>query len=531
MNIRNIQCSTMRFKHILLAAMFLVVFANAAYAAQEPKVDSGDTAWVLASAALVMIMTPALGLFYGGMVRKKNALSTIMFSFAILALISVQWVLFGYSLAFGPDVHGVIGSLEWLGLNGVGQMPNADYAATIPALAYMIFQAMFAIITVALISGAFVERIKFKAFMLFSLLWLTLVYDPIAHWVWGAGGWLHKLGVLDFAGGTVVHISSGVSALAIAFVIGSRKDYGKQAMEPHNIPMVILGAALLWFGWFGFNGGSAVASNGLATSAFVVTNIAAAAAALMWILLSWYHKRPSVLGAATGGVVGLVAITPASGFVIPMAAIVIGVIAAAISYYAMLFRSKQNVDDSLDVWACHALGGTWGAIATGIFATVAVNSAGANGWFYGNTGQVTIQLTAVAATWIYAFVMTFVLAKIIDATIGLRVTDKEESVGLDISQHAEKAYSWGVQDKKIEATIRPEKLDDVRKALEEKGFVEMTMAEVKGRGVDPRLKLDIIVEDKDLETAVTTITKSAGTGQNGDCRIFVSPGKRGKEAI
>ncbi len=531
MNIRNIQWSTMRFRYILLATIFLAVFANAAYAAQEPKVDSGDTAWVLASAALVMIMTPALGLFYGGMVRKKNALSTIMFSFAILALISVQWVLFGYSLAFGPDVHGVIGSLAWLELNGVGQTPNTDYAATIPALAYMIFQAMFAIITVALISGAFVERIKFKAFMVFSLLWSTLVYDPIAHWVWGAGGWLHRLGVLDFAGGTVVHISSGVSALAIAFVIGSRKGYGKQAMEPHNIPMVILGAALLWFGWFGFNGGSAVASNGLATSAFVVTNTAAAAAALMWILLSWYHKRPSVLGAATGGVVGLVAITPASGFVKPMAAIVIGVVAAAISYYAMLFRSKQNVDDSLDVWACHALGGTWGAIATGIFATVAVNSAGANGWFYGNTGQVTIQLTAVAATWIYAFVMTFVLAKIIDATIGLRVTDKEESAGLDISQHAEKAYSWGVQDKKIEATIRPEKLDDVRKALEEKGFVDMTMAEVKGRGVDPRLKLDIIVDDKDLETAVTTITKAAGTGQNGDYRIFVSKGERGNEAI
>jgi Amt family ammonium transporter len=440
MNVKNIQ-SIMRLKYILLATMLLVVFAGTAYAAEAPKVDSGDTAWVLASSALVMIMTPALGLFYGGMVRKKNALSTIMFSFAILALISVQWVLFGYSLAFGPDVHGVIGSLEWLGLNGVGQTPNADYAATIPALAYMIFQAMFAIITVALISGAFVDRIKFSAFMVFSLLWATLVYDPIAHWVWGAGGWLHNLGALDFAGGTVVHISSGVSALAIAFVIGSRKGYGKHAMEPHNIPMVILGAALLWFGWFGFNGGSAVASNGLATSAFVVTNTAAAAAALMWILLSWYHKRPSVLGAATGGVVGLVAITPASGFVTPMAAIIIGVVAAVISYYAMLFRSKQNVDDSLDVWACHGLGGTWGAIATGIFATVAVNSVGANGLLYGNPGQLTTQLIAVGVTWVYAFVMTVILAKIIDATIGLRVTDEEESIGLDISQHAEKAYS------------------------------------------------------------------------------------------
>lgn len=344
--------------------MVLLLLSVPALAADAPKVDSGDTAWVLVSSALVMIMTPALGLFYGGMVRKKNALSTIMFSFVILALISVQWVLYGYSLSFGPDVGHVIGNLNWLGLNGVGQDPNADYAATIPALAYMIFQAMFAIITVALISGAFVERIKFKAFLVFSLLWATLVYDPIAHWVWGVGGFLRNMGALDFAGGTVVHISSGVSALAIAFVIGKRKGFGKQAMEPHNIPMVVLGAALLWFGWFGFNGGSAVASNGLATSAFVVTNTAAAAAALTWTLLSWYHKRPSVLGAATGGVVGLVAITPASGYVTPMAAIVIGVVGAIISYYAMLFRSRQNVDDSLDVWACHGLGGTWGAIAT-----------------------------------------------------------------------------------------------------------------------------------------------------------------------
>ncbi len=419
----------------------LLLLSVPALAAEAPKVDSGDTAWVLASSALVMMMTPALGLFYGGMVRKKNALSTIMFSFAILALISVQWVLYGYSLAFGPDVGHIIGNLEWLGLNGVGQQPNADYAATIPALAYMIFQAMFAIITVALISGAFVERIKFKAFMVFSLLWATLVYDPIAHWIWGAGGWLRNMGALDFAGGTVVHISSGVSALAIAFVIGSRRGFGKQAMEPHNIPMVVLGAALLWFGWFGFNGGSAVVSNGLAASAFVVTNTAAAAAALMWTLLSWYHKRPSVLGAATGGVVGLVAITPASGYVTPLAAIVIGAVGATISYYAMLFRSRQNVDDSLDVWACHGLGGTWGAIATGIFATVAVNSAGANGLLYGNPGQLLTQIGAVGVTWVYAFVMTVVLAKVVDATIGLRVRDEEEAVGLDISQHAEKAYA------------------------------------------------------------------------------------------
>jgi Amt family ammonium transporter len=433
----------MRLKNSIYLSVILalLLLSIPALAADAPKVDSGDTAWVLISSALVMLMTPALGLFYGGMVRKKNALSTIMFSFAILALISVQWVLFGYSLAFGPDVGHVIGNLNWLGLNGVGQTPNADYAATIPAMAYMIFQAMFAIITVALITGAFVERIKFSAFMLFSLLWATLVYDPIAHWVWGTGGWLRNLGALDFAGGTVVHISAGVSALAIAFVIGSRKGFGKQPMEPHNIPMVVLGAALLWFGWFGFNGGSAVASNGLATSAFVVTNTAAGAAALVWTMLSWYHKRPSVLGAATGGVVGLVAITPASGFVTPLAAIAIGAVAAVISYYAMLFRGKQTVDDSLDVWACHGLGGTWGAIATGIFATVAVNSAGANGLLYGNPGQFVTQLIAVGVVWVYAFVMTVILAKVIDKTIGLRVADEEESVGLDISQHAEKAYS------------------------------------------------------------------------------------------
>lgn len=342
--------------------MGLLMLSAPALAAGAQQIDTGDTAWVLMSAGLVMLMIPAVGLFYGGMVRRKNDLSTIMFSFAILALISIQWVLFGYSLAFGPDRGGIIGGLDWLGLNGVGQDPNADYAATIPALAYMIFQAMFAIITVALITGAFVERIKFSAFMVFAFLWATLVYDPIAHWVWGTGGWLRNLGALDFAGGTVVHISSGISALAIAFVIGARKGFGKHPMEPHNIPMSILGAVLLWFGWFGFNGGSAVASGGLAASAFVVTNTAAAAAALMWTILSWHHKRPSVIGTATGAVVGLVAITPASGFVTPMAAIVIGAVASVFSYYAMLFRMKRNVDESLDVWACHGIGGTGGQL-------------------------------------------------------------------------------------------------------------------------------------------------------------------------
>ncbi len=432
----NIKSPLHYLKYILLSAIPLL-FANAAYAAQE--IDKADTAWVLVSAALVMIMIPGVGLFYGGMVRKKNAISTIILSFAIMAMISVQWVLFGYSLAFGPDVGGFIGNLHWAGLIGVGQTPN-NYAPTIPALAYMIFQAMFAIIAVALITGAFVERIKFSAFLIFSFLWATLVYDPIAHWVWGAGGWLHNLGVLDFAGGAVVHISAGMSALAVALVIGARKDFGKYIMEPHSIPITMLGAALLWFGWFGFNAGSAVTSNGIAANAFVVTNTAAGVGAMTWTLLGWYYKKPTALGMATGAVVGLAAITPASGFVTPLAAIVIGAVASVICYYAMLFRMKQNVDESLDVWACHGIGGMWGIISVGIFATVLVNPAG-SGLIDNHGGQVVTQLIAVVATAVYAFVVTFILSKLVDATIGLRVRDEEEAVGLDIAQHAEKAYS------------------------------------------------------------------------------------------
>ncbi len=429
---------SINLKYILLPAILFLVLANTVYAAQQ--IDKADTAWVLASAALVMIMIPGVGLFYGGMVRKKNAISTIILSFAILALISVQWVLFGYSLAFGHDVGGIIGNLQWAGLIGVGQQPDANYAATIPALAFMIFQAMFAIIAVALITGAFVERIKFSAFLIFSLLWATLVYDPIAHWVWGAGGWLRNLGVLDFAGGAVVHISAGVSALAIALVIGARKGFGSHAMEPHSIPITLLGAALLWFGWFGFNAGSAVTSNGIAANAFVATNTAGGAAALTWTLLSWHYKKPTALGMATGAVVGLAAITPASGFVTPLAAIARGFVAAVISYYAMLFRMKQSIDESLDVWACHGIGGIWGVVAAGIFATILVNPA-ASGLIDGNAVQVVKQLIAVGATGAYAFVVTLILSKVIDMTIGLRVQDEEEAVGLDIAQHAEKAYS------------------------------------------------------------------------------------------
>lgn len=413
----------------------------AASAPAAPAIDTGDTAWILISTALVILMTPALGFFYGGMVRRKNILSTLMLSVVILCLITLQWVLFGYSLAFSADQGGILGGLSWLGLNGVGQAPNADYAGTIPHLAFMIFQLAFAVITPALITGAFVERINFTGFLVFIFAWSTFIYDPVCHWVWGVGGWLRMLGALDFAGGTVVHITAGVTALAVAMVVGKRKGYGKVPMEPSNIPFVVLGAFLLWFGWFGFNGGSSLGANGLAVSAFVVTNIAAAAAGFTWMIVSWIHKRPSVLGLATGSVVGLVAITPASGFVSPMSAIAIGAIAAIISYYAILIRTKSGLDDSLDVFACHGMGGITGALLTGVFADKAINAAGANGLLYGNPGLLWIQFVAVAATALFAFVVSFILAKIVDAVFSLRSRSEEEEVGLDISQHGEAAYS------------------------------------------------------------------------------------------
>lgn len=405
------------------------------------SINSGDTAWLLVSTALVFLMTPGLALFYGGMVRRKNVLSTIMMSFSIIALVSILWVLYGYSFSFGPDKAGIIGGPEWLALTGVGQEPSSIYATTVPHLAFMIFQAMFAIITVALITGAIVERIKFSALLVFTTLWLTLVYCPVAHWVWGYGGWLAKSGALDFAGGTVVHINAGISALALTLVLGPRRGFKERvAMEPNNIPMVVLGAALLWFGWFGFNAGSALTAGGLASSAFVATNIAAACAAFTWMILGWINRRPSALGAATGAVVGLVAITPAAGFVEPWAATPIGIIAAVLSYYVMLWRSKANkIDESLDVFACHGIGGTWGALATGIFATAAVNPVG-SGLIDGNGKQVLIQIAAIAVTIAFAFVMTWLLAKLVNATMGLRVTSEEETIGLDISQHGERAY-------------------------------------------------------------------------------------------
>jgi len=404
-------------------------------------INSGDTAWVLIATALVLLMVPALAFFYGGMVRKKNILSTLNLSFVMMALLSIQWILYGYSIVFGSDHKGLIGGLKYIGFSGVGTTPNLQYAATIPHMAFALFQMMFAIITPALITGAFVERVRFKTFLVFALIWATLVYDPVAHWVWGAGGIFRTLGSLDFAGGTVVHITAGYSALAFAIVIGARKGFGSRTFEPHNIPFSVLGAGLLWVGWFGFNGGSALAANGIAVNAIVTTNTAAAAAGLVWMLLSWLDNKPSVLGIITGAVVGLVAITPAAGYVTPLSAMIIGMVAAPISYYAIKFRQRHNLDESLDVWACHGIGGTWGALATGLFASNVVNPQGANGLFYGNPYQFFIQLLTVVVVIIFAFGMTFLITKLLSRFMGLRVSENEEEVGLDISEHGEQAYA------------------------------------------------------------------------------------------
>jgi Amt family ammonium transporter len=405
--------------------------------------NAGDTAFVLMSAALVMFMTPGLALFYGGMVRHKNVLGTLMQSFILLGLITLEWVLWGYSLSFGTDHAGLIGGLGWFGLKGVGMAPSSAYGTTIPHIAFMIFQCMFAIITVGLITGAVAERMKFSAFLLFALLWSTFVYNPLAHWVWGAGGWMGRMGALDFAGGTVVHISSGVSALAAALIIGRRLDYGSTAYIPHNLPMTITGAAILWFGWFGFNAGSALACDGLAANAFVVTHVASGLAALTWILMEWLHRgEPTTLGAASGAVAGLVAITPASGFVGPMSAIIIGGAAGIICYGGILLKARLGYDDSLDVVGIHGVGGTWGALATGLFASTAVNPNAANGLFFGNPVQLWIQFVAVIASMAFAFIMTLIILKVVDGIIGLRVSEEEEVKGLDISLHNETGYSF-----------------------------------------------------------------------------------------
>lgn len=406
------------------------------------KIDTGDTAWMLISTALVFLMTPGLALFYGGLVRKKNVLSTVMHSFVAIALASITWIVIGFSIAFGPDKFGMIGDLSFLGLNGVGLEPSADYSPTFPFVLFMAFQMMFAIITPALISGSIAERMKFSAYLLFILLWGLIAYSPVAHWVWGVGGWLRQLGALDFAGGTVVHILSGVSALVAALVIGKRKKRANEQFMPHNLPMTVLGAGLLWFGWFGFNAGSALGANGLAALAFVNTNTATAAAALAWMFVEWmHHGKPTVLGIASGAVAGLVAITPAAGFVTPMASIIIGLIGGIICYYAVaIAKVKLGYDDALDAFGVHGVGGTWGAIATGLFATTSVNELGANGLFYGDSALLVKQFIAIGATYAVAIVVTFGLLKLISAIIPLRVTAEEEEYGLDGSLHGEDAY-------------------------------------------------------------------------------------------
>jgi ammonium transporter, Amt family len=401
-------------------------------------INGGDTAWVLTSTALVMLMTPGLALFYGGLVRRKNVLSILMQCMFVLALVSVTWVLVGYTLAFGKDVNGwgIIGNLDNLGLRGIGVDPG-PYAKTIPSAAFALFQMMFAIITPALIIGAFAERKKFKAFVLFALVWSLVVYSPVCHWVWGDNGWLRNMGVLDFAGGTVVHISSGVAALVAALVLGPRVRVESERFEPHDVRLTVIGAGILWFGWFGFNGGSALAADGLAVNAVLVTNTAAGMGALTWMTMSWLHKgSPSVIGAVSGAIAGEVCVTPASGFVDPMSAVVIGFLAGAICYGAILLRERLAIDDALDVWAVHGVGGTLGILLTGVLATTAVNTAG-RGWVDGNFGQVGTQLVGILAIWAYSALATFVILKAVDLAVGLRVDEAEEAAGLDATQHGE----------------------------------------------------------------------------------------------
>lgn len=429
---------------ISIAALLTAMVAMAQDSAA--KIDTGDTSWLLISTALVMLMTPGLALFYGGMVRRKNVLGTMMQSIMALSIISMQWVLIGYTLAFGEDVGGIIGKLNWLGLHGVGVEPNTDYAATIPHMLFMAFQMMFAIITPALIFGAVAERMKFKAFVLFLLLWATLVYDPLAHWVWAVGGWLRQYGALDFAGGLVVHISAGITALVAAIMLGRRRGYPDEPMPPHNLTMTVIGASLLWFGWFGFNAGSALGANGLAVSAFVTTNTAAAAATFAWILVEWIrHGKPSMLGAASGAVAGLVAITPGAGFVEPWAALIIGLIAGSVCYAAVSLKFKFRYDDSLDAFGVHGVGGILGALLTGVFATSSVNSAVTlQGLAYGGGFKLLgIQSFSVLITVLFCGIASFVIFKVVQWTVGLRIEKHAESEGLDLIEHGESGYNLG----------------------------------------------------------------------------------------
>ena len=395
--------------------------------------NTGDTAWVLMSSSLVMLMTPALGLFYGGMVEGKNLLSALMLSFTTLLIVTLQWVLFGYSLSFGPDVAHLTGNLGWLGLTAIMSSPSSSYASTIPHMAYMLFQMKFAIITPALIFGAVVERVRFAAWIVFVLLWTTLVYDPIAHWVWGEGGWLRGLGAIDFAGGTVVHISSGVGALAMCIALRHKKRAVDGRFTPVSVPLTLFGAVLLWFGWFGFNGGSALSANMIAVQALVTTNVAAAMAAITWMILSKLDRSgPTAVGTATGAVVGLVAITPACGYVNVFASMIIGAVGAAVSFFSIKFAERLRIQDTLDVCACHGMAGTWGAIATGIFASKAINPAGADGLIHGNWHLLLAQLVTVGVVWGYAFTMTFVLARVVDALLHFTASTEEQERGLDI---------------------------------------------------------------------------------------------------
>ncbi len=430
---------TQRHGARLAGALAIVGMPGMVWAQEAAQVSAGDTAWVLTSSVLVLMMiVPGLALFYGGLVRRKNVLGTLMQSFILLAMISVQWVLWGYSVAFGPDIAGFMGSLKYAGLSGVGPEPG-PYSDTIPHLAFIIFQGMFAAITPALITGAFAERMKFSAFLWFGLIWSTVVYGPLAHWVWG-GGWIGAMGALDFAGGTVVHISSGVSALVCAMMLGRRRGWPNEHMPPHNLPFTVTGAALLWVGWFGFNAGSALAADGAAANAFVTTNTAASAAAVAWMIVEWRHGgKPTILGVATGAVAGLVAITPGAGFVSPVSAIIIGAVAGVICFFAVVLKVRLGYDDSLDVVGVHGIGGTWGALATGLFASAAVG--GTNGLFAGNAALMGPQILSVIGTIIYAGGLSWIILKILDVTLGLRVTEEEEQMGLDLSQHNEAGYA------------------------------------------------------------------------------------------
>lgn len=453
----NWNCSRDSFLRKFLALFFLLCIllvlggcvAVPTTSATQPNMDKGDTAFLILSAALVMLMTPALGLFYGGLVRAKNVLSVIMHCFAALAFITLQWYLFGYSLAFAPSLlrigdYGLLGALNWVGGRGVAHEPYAAYSATVPHNLFMVYQAMFAIITPALIAGAFAERMKFKAYVWFILLWTTLVYDPVAHWVWSEKGWLKQIGSLDFAGGTVVHMTSGLTALVAALVIGPRRGFPRTPFLPHSLVFTLLGAGLLWFGWFGFNAGSALASGPLAVAAFVATHCGAAGGAVGWLAFDWWGKeKPTALGMASGAVAGLVAITPASGFVEPLAAFFIGILAGCICSLAVTWRARRGIDDSLDAFGVHGVGGTLGALLTGVFASKAVNpSIGDNvGLIYGGWRLMVAQLVAILATLIYTLAVSFLILKVLDWLVGLRVSAEDERTGLDLSQHGESAYS------------------------------------------------------------------------------------------